>query len=133
MRSASVGPMRSRNWAICASGNRPRNSSTMRPPRKATTSGIDCTPNCSARPCSSYEELCDPTPTCFEPEALGQRVEGMAFHRFYFDLGAVQGRHEATMASPHVRVMGDVAVVTYMRLNQRVVNGAPMTRAVEET
>jgi hypothetical protein len=82
---------------------------------------------------SSYQELCDPSLTCFEPETLGQLVEGLAFHHFYFRLGATQGEHCTTMASPHVRMMGDVAVVSYVRLNQRVVDGAPVTRAVEET
>ena len=38
------------------------------------------------------------------------------------------------MASPHVRVMGEAAVVSYVRLNQRLSgDGAPVTRAVEET
>jgi calcium/calmodulin-dependent protein kinase (CaM kinase) II len=38
------------------------------------------------------------------------------------------------MASPHVRVMGDVAVLSYVRLNQRVsADGTPTTKAVEET
>ena len=36
---------------------------------------------------ATYEELCDPELTAFEPEARGQRVEGLDFHRFYFDLG----------------------------------------------
>ena len=81
-----------------------------------------------------YAELCDPTLTCFEPEAVGQLVAGMPFHHFYFKLGAVQGAYNTTMASPHVRVMGDVAVVSYVRLNQRVTgDGSPVTRAVEET
>jgi ketosteroid isomerase-like protein len=83
---------------------------------------------------AAYQELCDPSLTCFEPEALGQLVEGLDFHQFYFKLGAVQGHHCTTMASPHVRVLGDVAVISYIRLNQRVAaDGAPTTRAVEET
>ena len=82
----------------------------------------------------AYQELCDPTLTCFEPEALGQLVEGMEFHRFYFQLGAATAPFNTTMASPHVRVMGDVAVISYVRLNQRVSkDGVPSTRAVEET
>ena len=81
-----------------------------------------------------YQELCDPTLTCFEPEAMGQLVAGMEFHRFYFHLGAATAPFNTTMASPQVRVMGDVAVVSYVRLNQRVsADGVPSTRAVEET
>lgn len=83
---------------------------------------------------ASYAESCDPTLTCFEPEALGQLVTGMEFHRFYFQLGPAKTPHNTTMASPHVRVMGDVAIVSYVRLNQRVdADGASSVRAVEET
>jgi ketosteroid isomerase-like protein len=81
-----------------------------------------------------YEELCDPTLTCFEPEAIGHLVEGMEFHQFYFQLPGANTPCHTTMASPHVRVMGDVAVISYVRLNQRVdAEGSPATRAVEET
>ncbi|MBU6173969.1 MAG: DUF4440 domain-containing protein, partial [Planctomycetes bacterium] len=34
----------------------------------------------------SYAELCDPSLTCFEPEALGNLVDGLDFHRYYFNL-----------------------------------------------
>ncbi|TRY71300.1 hypothetical protein DNTS_002243, partial [Danionella cerebrum] len=33
----------------------------------------------------AYAKICDPGLTCFEPEALGNLVEGMDFHRFYFE------------------------------------------------
>jgi calcium/calmodulin-dependent protein kinase (CaM kinase) II len=83
---------------------------------------------------ATYQSLCDPSLTAFEPEALGQLVQGMDFHRFYFDLGGVQGPHHTTQASPNVRVLGDVAVVAYVRLNQRLgPDGAPVTRAFQET
>lgn len=82
----------------------------------------------------TYEVLCDPKLTCFEPEAAGQLVEGMAFHHFYFQLPGAKMPFNTTMASPHVRVMGDVAIVSYVRLNQRVSgDGTPSTKAVEET
>jgi len=32
-------------------------------------------------------KICDPHLTAFEPEALGNLVEGMDFHKFYFDNG----------------------------------------------
>jgi hypothetical protein len=81
----------------------------------------------------AYLELCDPSLTCFEPEAAGQLVEGMEFHRFYFQLPGAMAPFNTTMASPHVRVMADVAIISYVRLNQRVIDGMPSTRAVEET
>lgn len=30
-------------------------------------------------------KMCDPAVTAFEPEALGNLVEGLDFHRFYFE------------------------------------------------
>jgi calcium/calmodulin-dependent protein kinase (CaM kinase) II len=83
---------------------------------------------------ATYQELCDPTLTAFEPEGMGQLVEGMDFHHFYFGLGGFRGHHHTTMCSPRVRVMGDVAVIAYVRLNQRVnPDGLPSTTAFEET
>lgn len=83
---------------------------------------------------STYAELCDASLTAFEPESLGQLVEGLAFHRFYFELGGVRGPHNTTLCSPRVRLMGDVAVVTYVRLNRRVgPEGLPETVGVSET
>lgn len=82
----------------------------------------------------AYAELCDETLTCFEPEARGHVVEGLAFHQYYFN-GAPSGKKvNTTMASPHVRIMGDVAIVCYTRLTQTAdASGAAITKAVEET
>jgi calcium/calmodulin-dependent protein kinase (CaM kinase) II len=83
---------------------------------------------------ATYQELCDPSLTAFEPEAAGQLVEGLPFHRFYFDLGGIRGRHQTTLSAPRVRLLGDVAVVAYVRLIQRVSpEGGPVTVASAET
>jgi ketosteroid isomerase-like protein len=83
---------------------------------------------------NTYRELCADDLTAFEPEAPGQLVEGLAFHRFYFDLGGVRGRHQTTMCNPRVRRMGDAAVVTYTRLIQKTgTQGEPITVASTET
>ncbi len=83
---------------------------------------------------ATYQELCDPTLTAIEPEAPGQIVDGLGFHRFFFDLGGIRGRHQTTMASPRVRLLGDVAVVAYVRLVQRVgPEGTGVTAATAET
>jgi calcium/calmodulin-dependent protein kinase (CaM kinase) II len=84
---------------------------------------------------NTYQELCDPGLTAFEPESQGQLVEGMNFHRFYFfSKGSGSGSRNTTMCAPRVRVMGDVAIVTYVRLTQYLgPDGLPYTAATEET
>ena len=83
---------------------------------------------------AAYQEMCDPSLTSIEPESHGQIVEGLAFHRFYFDLGGIRGRNNTSMVSPKVRVLGDVAVLSYVRLVQRLSpDGPPITAAGTET
>jgi ketosteroid isomerase-like protein len=84
---------------------------------------------------ATYQELCDPSLTAFEPEAMGQMVEGLPFHEFYFKLdGKKRGPRQTTTCSPKVRVMGDAAVVCYVRLTQGIgSDGELFTTAVEET
>jgi calcium/calmodulin-dependent protein kinase (CaM kinase) II len=89
----------------------------------------------------AYSELCDPSLTCFEPESCGELVTGMAFHRFYFDLHercassteAESAPAITTIVAPHVRILGDAAVVSYVRLVQRAAGGAARTVRFEET
>jgi calcium/calmodulin-dependent protein kinase (CaM kinase) II len=82
----------------------------------------------------AYAELCDPSLTAVEPEALGHLVEGLEFHRFYFQLATGARKPHHTICAPRVRVMGDAAVVTYFRLTQYVdEQGNPQSRGTEET
>lgn len=82
----------------------------------------------------TYQALCDPKLTAFEPEAHGQLVEGLQFHYFYFDLEKQPPKHQTTMLNPYVRVMGDVALLAYVRINQRVnADGAPSSGLFAET
>jgi calcium/calmodulin-dependent protein kinase (CaM kinase) II len=88
----------------------------------------------SAGDWETYVALCDPTITAFEPEARGQLVEGMQFHRFYFDLDTQRSASSTTMCSPQVRMLGDTAVVSYIRLVQQLdENRRPLTERFEET
>jgi calcium/calmodulin-dependent protein kinase (CaM kinase) II len=84
---------------------------------------------------TAYSELCDTSLTCFEPEAHGQLVAGLPFHRFFFKLGGARTPHCTTICSPRVRMLGpDAAVITYVRLNERVdAENRPGISAVEET
>ena len=85
---------------------------------------------------TTYTQLCDESITCFEPEALGHMVGGLPFHKFYFDLPSSPSKpaKQSTIASPHVRVMGKSAVVTYVRLSQKLdATGAPVSVAAMET
>jgi calcium/calmodulin-dependent protein kinase (CaM kinase) II len=84
----------------------------------------------------AYEKLCDASITCFEPEARGQLAVGMPFHKYYFELpGSPQKpAKNVTMSQPHVRLMGDAAVLCYVRLTQSLdAAGSPQTSRVEET
>jgi len=83
---------------------------------------------------SAYVELCDPTLTAFEPEALGHLVAGMDFHAFYLKAASSKHPQQSSMSSPAVRVMGEAALVTYVRLVQcRDDDGQASTLAFEET
>jgi calcium/calmodulin-dependent protein kinase (CaM kinase) II len=87
----------------------------------------------------TYASLCDSSITCFEAEARGELVGGMAFHKFYFELPSSGAKPAVkkivTMASPHVRMLGsDAAVICYVRLTQGLdAAGAPVTSKFEET
>jgi calcium/calmodulin-dependent protein kinase (CaM kinase) II len=88
----------------------------------------------AAKDWATYQELCDPSLTAFEPEGKGQLIDGLEFHRWYFHLAGNPGHHNTTMCSPRVRVLGDVAVVAYVRVNQRIgPDGAAHETAFEET
>uniref|UniRef100_A0A646QE86 calcium/calmodulin-dependent protein kinase n=1 Tax=Hemiscolopendra marginata TaxID=943146 RepID=A0A646QE86_9MYRI len=69
----------------------------------------------------SYTKICDPHMTSFEPESLGNLVEGMEFHKFYFDnvLGKNCKSINTTILNPHVHFLGDdAACIAYIRLTQ---------------
>lgn len=80
----------------------------------------------------TYSCLVSEDLTCFEPEGCGHLVKGIGFHKYYFDLWRNEDSRPATnttMIEPHTRVIGDVAIVAYVRMVQ---NGHTTTR-VEET
>lgn len=107
--------------------------------------------------------MCDPAVTAFEPEALGNLVEGLDFHRFYFenceflrswrfpralwilafdcfDLNPpVWSKNSkpvhTTILNPHIHLVGDeAACIAYIRVTQYIdANGTPRTAQSEET
>ncbi|MEZ6064326.1 MAG: DUF4440 domain-containing protein [Planctomycetaceae bacterium] len=81
-----------------------------------------------------YAALCADDITCFEPEARGHLVSGLPFHKFYFDLPGGDSPRQSTIASPDIRIIGDVAVVCYVRVVQRVdAQGDPVSSTANET
>uniref|UniRef100_A0A3P8SC02 calcium/calmodulin-dependent protein kinase n=1 Tax=Amphiprion percula TaxID=161767 RepID=A0A3P8SC02_AMPPE len=85
----------------------------------------------------AYAKICDPGLTSFEPEGLGNLVEGMDFHRFYFDnlLSKNSKPIHTTILNPHVHMIGDdAACIAYIRLTQFVDGqGSPRSSQSEET
>ncbi|XP_072229137.1 calcium/calmodulin-dependent protein kinase type II subunit gamma isoform X10 [Leuresthes tenuis] len=85
----------------------------------------------------AYTRICDPGLTSFEPEALGNLVEGMDFHKFYFEnlLSKNSKPVHTTLLNPHVHLIGeDAACIAYIRLTQFVDStGRPRSSQSEET
>ncbi|XP_060887366.1 calcium/calmodulin-dependent protein kinase type II delta 1 chain isoform X5 [Labrus mixtus] len=85
----------------------------------------------------AYTKICDPGLTSFEPEALGNLVEGTDFHRFYFDTALAKGKLpiHTILLNPHVHLIGDeAACIAYIRLTQYIDrDGMPRTMQSEET
>ncbi|XP_052463454.1 calcium/calmodulin-dependent protein kinase type II subunit beta isoform X40 [Carassius gibelio] len=85
----------------------------------------------------AYAKICDPGLTSFEPEALGNLVEGMDFHRFYFEnlLSKNSKPIHTTILNPHVHLIGEeAACIAYIRLTQFVDGqGLPRSSQSEET
>ena len=83
---------------------------------------------------TTYTELCADDLTAFEPEGHGNLIQGLDFHQYYFDLPRPADNESVTatnttLSAPHVRVMGHVAIVSYVRLIQ----SGNQTLAFEET
>uniref|UniRef100_A0A8B9FU71 calcium/calmodulin-dependent protein kinase n=1 Tax=Amazona collaria TaxID=241587 RepID=A0A8B9FU71_9PSIT len=85
----------------------------------------------------AYTKICDPGLTSFEPEALGNLVEGMDFHRFYFENALSKSTKpiHTIILNPHVHLVGDdAACIAYIRLTQYMDgSGMPKTMQSEET
>lgn len=90
-----------------------------------------------------YKELCTDDMTCLEPESCGHVVQGLGFHKYYFELGAKMPKaigatdmtNNITMSNPHIRWLGnDAVILSYTRLDQ-VLGGdfRPLTKTTGET
>uniref|UniRef100_A0A8C5BRF3 calcium/calmodulin-dependent protein kinase n=1 Tax=Gadus morhua TaxID=8049 RepID=A0A8C5BRF3_GADMO len=84
-----------------------------------------------------YTKMCDPAVTAFEPEALGNLVEGLDFHRFYFEnLWSRNSKPvHTTILNPHIHLLGEeAACIAYIRVTQYIdPNGTPRTAQSEES
>jgi len=90
----------------------------------------------NARDFATYKKLSDEDLTAFEPEALGNLVEGLHFHKFYFDnCGPMRVPPNVSIINPRVHILGkDAASIAYVRLTQTIdKQGIPHTSQSEET
>nr|XP_014285457.1 calcium/calmodulin-dependent protein kinase type II alpha chain isoform X19 [Halyomorpha halys] len=85
----------------------------------------------------AYTKICDPHLTSFEPESLGNLVEGMDFHKYYFEHVAPKSSKflNTTILNPNVHLLGEeAACIAYVRLTQYVdKQGATQVCQCEET
>uniref|UniRef100_A0A1I8HXB1 Protein kinase domain-containing protein n=1 Tax=Macrostomum lignano TaxID=282301 RepID=A0A1I8HXB1_9PLAT len=84
----------------------------------------------------TYSKLSDPQITAFEPEAFGNLIEGLDFHKFYFDHGKNSSKAVHTsILNPTVHLLSeDSACIAYIRLTQFLdKSNNPRSRQSEET
>lgn len=86
----------------------------------------------------TYTKLTDSNLTAFEPQAIGNLVEGVDFHRFYFDhFSALKQNKQTnvTILNPHIHLLGpDAACIAYIRVTQSIdKQGNAHTQQSEET
>ena len=78
----------------------------------------------------TYKELVADDITCFEPEAQGQLVAGLPFHKFYFDLAGETSKGTSHVKNSHIKTpkaYTSVAVDLDSPLN---ISGAQYARVV---
>ena len=72
---------------------------------------------------ATYAALSDASLTCVEPETQGHVVEGLAFHKHFFDLARLQpaatSDKQNIVVQPIVRMLGsEHALIVYVRVTQ---------------
>lgn len=77
---------------------------------------LDCVARCDVE---KYESLCDPSLTGIEPASMGQILEGYEFHRANLAIKKPDVA-PASILSPKVRVVGDIGIVSFARINRRL-------------
>lgn len=82
----------------------------------------------------TYEALCVPELTCFEPEICPYRIDGLAFHHSIMtQMQAAAAPTHFEMLTPSVQIYGDAGIVTYTRLRTYDDGGTPRWHSCNET
>lgn len=70
----------------------------------------------------AYKKLCDVNMTAFEPESMGNLIEGVDYHKYTFDNVVGRKKHmKIRVINPTVKLLGeDAASIAYVRLTQYV-------------
>ena len=67
----------------------------------------------------TYVSLVDEKCSSIEPETNNNYIEGLDFHKFYFDLPATSHmKVKENICQPNTKIFGEIAVITYRRLTQ---------------
>lgn len=83
-----------------------------------------------------YQQLCDISLTAFEPEGMGTLIEGLSFHKFFFDNGTAvsTGSIQVSIQNPRVRLISGMscAIIAYVRFIQKVDSNGKITMSRSE-
>ncbi|CAF4897805.1 calcium/calmodulin-dependent protein kinase type II alpha chain [Pieris napi] len=69
----------------------------------------------------TYSKLCDPHVTSFDPDSLGNLIEGVEYYKFFIDNTPNNIKTNTTILNPRVQLLGeDVAIIAYVCITQSV-------------
>jgi len=80
-----------------------------------------------------YKQLVSDTLTCYEPETLGNRLDGIGFHLFITARHSLPKKHHLELVDPVIRVYGDAAYAAYTLVVSRDEDDAFTVTAMNET
>jgi len=79
----------------------------------------------------SYLALCDEKLTGIEKESDNSLVEGLEFHKFYFDIPNDNNiAIKETILQPVIKIHGDIGIICYKRLRTTVNISTNITNSV---
>ena len=68
---------------------------------------------------NTYETLTSSNLSCFEPEAKGELIRGLAFHKFFFEPYNIEIKYNIELIDPISQQNGSIGYIAYTLILQK--------------